>query len=514
MSGYIGSTPVPQATQHRESFTATAGQTSFATAGYTAQFVDVYLNGVHLSPADVTATNGSDVVLAACLVNDIVDVISYSAFEVNAQTFTGTTTLTGDLLLGDNDKAIFGAGSDLQIYHDGSNSYIKDVGTGDLTIAGTNLQIRSSSTNENFIYCVENGAVNLYHNDNQKMATSATGIDVTGTATATADFKAHSSSSGDYVRMYGGSGTGKWDIYGNGANLRIGDNESAGSVQFDTKVGIGTSSPARGLSVKGADAAGDIQILNSASGVAATDGLLMQLNGTTSYIWNYEAGDMILATNNAERMRLDASGNLLVGTTNVSPHASGGYGIAIRPSAGVLIGVNNTHAIIAARWNGNGEVIRLQRDGSDVGSIDVTTSSTSYNTSSDYRLKTDAQSMTGASARVQALNPVNFEWIASGDRVDGFLAHEAATVVPEAVTGTKDAMRDEEYEVTAAIEATYDDDGNELTAAVEAVMGTRSVPDMQGIDQSKLVPLLTAALQEALTEIASLKTRVEALEDV
>jgi hypothetical protein len=114
--------------------------------------------------------------------------------------------------------------------------------------------------------------------------------------------------------------------------------------------------------------------------------------------------------------------------------------------------------------------------------------------------------MTGASARVQALNPVNFEWIASGERIDGFLAHEAATVVPESVTGTKDAMKDEEYEITPAV---LDDDGDETTAAV---MGTRSVPDFQGIDQSKIVPLLTAALQEALTEIAALKARVTTLE--
>jgi hypothetical protein len=133
-------------------------------------------------------------------------------------------------------------------------------------------------------------------------------------------------------------------------------------------------------------------------------------------------------------------------------------------------------------------------------------SSTAYNTSSDYRLKTDAQPMTGASARVLALKPVNFEWISSGERVDGFLAHEAQEVVPEAVHGTKDAMRDEEYEVTAAV---LDADGRVVT---EAVMGTRSVPDMQGIDQSKLVPLLTAALQEALTKIASMETRLASLE--
>jgi len=97
MAGYLGATPVPQATQHRESFTATAAQTTFATAGYTVGFVDVYLNGVHLTPADVTATNGSDVVLGACLVNDIVDIISHSAFELNAQTFTGGVDITGGL---------------------------------------------------------------------------------------------------------------------------------------------------------------------------------------------------------------------------------------------------------------------------------------------------------------------------------------------------------------------------------------------------------------------------------
>ena len=87
-----------------------------------------------------------------------------------------------------------------------------------------------------------------------------------------------------------------------------------------------------------------------------------------------------------------------------------------------------------------------------------------------------------------------------------------AEVVPEAVSGEKDAMRDEEYEVTPAVEATYDEEGNELTPAIEAVMGTRTVPAYQGIDQSKLVPLLTAALQEALAKIDDLTARVVALE--
>jgi hypothetical protein len=95
MAGYIGATPVPQATQHREAFTATANQVSFATAGYTPQFIDIYLNGVKLAPSDYVATNGSDIVLATgAATGDILEYVAYTPFEVANQTFTGTTTLT------------------------------------------------------------------------------------------------------------------------------------------------------------------------------------------------------------------------------------------------------------------------------------------------------------------------------------------------------------------------------------------------------------------------------------
>ena len=148
-----------------------------------------------------------------------------------------------------------------------------------------------------------------------------------------------------------------------------------------------------------------------------------------------------------------------------------------------------------------------------VGYISTSGTSTAYNTSSDYRLKEDDVPMTGATERVKALRPINFAWKVNGSRVDGFLAHEAQEVVPECVTGSKDAMRDEEYEVTPAVEEVRDEDGNVTTEPVAAVMGTRSVPEMQGIDQSKLVPLLTAALQEAITKIEDLTTRLETLEN-
>jgi len=130
--------------------------------------------------------------------------------------------------------------------------------------------------------------------------------------------------------------------------------------------------------------------------------------------------------------------------------------------------------------------------GTNVGSITVSTSATAYNTSSDYRLKENVTPMSGATAQTKLLKPCNFDWIAGGN-VNGFIAHELADVVPEAVSGTKDAMMDEEYEVTAA------------TDTEAAVMGTRSVPDLQGIDQSKLVPLLTATIQELITRIEALE---------
>jgi hypothetical protein len=113
------------------------------------------------------------------------------------------------------------------------------------------------------------------------------------------------------------------------------------------------------------------------------------------------------------------------------------------------------------------------------GSIDVNNNSTAYTTSSDYRLKENVVAMESAASRVSSLNPVRFNFISDATKtVDGFLAHEVQEVVPEAVVGAKDAV---------------DEDG-------EAIY--------QGIDQSKLVPLLTAALKEALVRIEALEAQV------
>jgi len=133
----------------------------------------------------------------------------------------------------------------------------------------------------------------------------------------------------------------------------------------------------------------------------------------------------------------------------------------------------------------------FRSDGSKVGSIQSNGSSTSYNTSSDYRLKENVTLISDGITRLKTLKPSRFNFISDAETtVDGFLAHEV-TAVPEAVTGTKDQV------------ATADDVNDEIK---------EGDPIYQGIDQSKLVPLLTAALQEAIAKIEVLETKVAALE--
>ena len=104
-----------------------------------------------------------------------------SIVDVGGLPLTGGT-LTGNLSLGDNVKAQFGAGSDLQIYHDGSDSFVKDTGTGDLYLQGSsNIFFRKGNGNEVFAHFADDGACKLRFDNSTKIATTATGIDVTGT---------------------------------------------------------------------------------------------------------------------------------------------------------------------------------------------------------------------------------------------------------------------------------------------------------------------------------------------
>lgn len=215
------------------------------------------------------------------------------------------------------------------------------------------------------------------------------------------------------------------------------------------------------------------------------------------------AGNAITFT---QAMTLDSSGQLYIGTNGVNTPSSTRTGTAWGFGSGSnnywINAVNSTGT--ANHWsfvNGNGEV----------GKITTSGSATTYATSSDYRLKENIAPMTGALATVAQLKPCTYTWKVDGAIGQGFIAHELQSVVPDAVIGEKDATRVEQYEISPAVPATFDEEGSELTPAVEAVMGEREVPVYQGIDTSFLVATLTAAIQEQQAIITQLQADVEAL---
>ena len=150
-------------------------------------------------------------------------------------------TITGNVIHNDNVKALFGTGSDLQIYHDGSNSYVKDDGNGDLYLMGGAEVLIRSYDNENMIKAVRNGAVSLYHDNATKLATTTTGIDVTGAITVGGVALASGISEADQWRIttdVGASGvtqiTANWeraDTYGSN-KLGTGMTQSSGVFTF------------------------------------------------------------------------------------------------------------------------------------------------------------------------------------------------------------------------------------------------------------------------------------------
>ncbi len=211
-------------------------------------------------------------------------------------------------------------------------------------------------------------------------------------------------------------------------------------------------------------------------GAAATPSITFTGDANTG-IYSPGADTVATSTAGTEWTRVTNNGQILFNTT-ATPNGTSAYGSAFTPQTNgrstLFFATSSTasqkHLIF---YNPNGEV----------GSISTNASATAYTTSSDYRLKENVTAVTDSITRLQQLKPSRFNFIADPDTVvDGFIAHEAAEVVPECVTGTKDEI---------------DEDGN---------------PVYQGIDQSKLVPLLTAALQEAIAKIEVLETKVAALE--
>jgi len=212
---------------------------------------------------------------------------------------------------------------------------------------------------------------------------------------------------------------------------------------------------------------------------------------------NNNIRDMILEGNNvkvftgadsgssgSERMRINADGRVYSGSASPWTVGSGGVNAWALYNGGdfpLTVASQSTITAIFNRCTSTGTIVEFKYNGSPKGTISTDGSTVAYNTSSDYRLKDDVATMTGALNKVSALKPVTWKWKSTGEDGEGFIAHELAEVCPQAVHGTKDEV---------------DADGN---------------PVYQGVDTSFLVATLTAALQETKALIDTQAETINAL---
>jgi hypothetical protein len=233
-------------------------------------------------------------------------------------------SMSGNLFFGDGDKAIFGDGSDLQIYHTGTSSYIRDVGDGDLQIVATDdVYIRGYATNNYMARFAETGAVTLYHNNSAKLATTSTGVDVTGTITAAGSIIATGAAAsytdtGLYLQNKGSSvfDVGAWRSGASVAELTFSTDSGSDAAPVEAmridsagRVGIGTTNPSTNLDVVG--------------GIRSTS------SGGYNQITTTSIGDAVFNNNGnnwltvkdgvpANAMRIDSGGNVGIGTSSPS----------------------------------------------------------------------------------------------------------------------------------------------------------------------------------------------------
>ena len=300
------------------------------------------LDGVTATAAELNILDG---VTATTAELNYLDVTTLGTVEASKAV---TADANADVKFGDSDKAIFGAGSDLQIYHDGTNSYISDQGTNDLKVLATDFQLKNAADSEFMMTAVTDGAVTAYHNGSAKLATTSAGIDVTGTVTAdglnvaTGSFTINTASAPQITS----TGSVKIDIDsdnnatdnrflitsdgGTNDRLQIGENgdfslfEDTGTTAklfWDASaesLGIGTTSPAKLL-----DVAGAIRAVNSAGSSAAeidiTSGSTWRLRSNPTTGTNSYGLDIIKGSAGTDvKMSVDSSGNVGIGTASPS----------------------------------------------------------------------------------------------------------------------------------------------------------------------------------------------------
>ena len=284
----------------------------------------------------------------------------------------------------------------------------------------------------------------------------------------------------------------------------------ASIINATTTAGVsvqGDNSGSLQLATNNGTTAVTIDTSQRAAFVAGTAALpaITTTGDTNTGMWFPAADTIATSTAGSERMRINSAGQIAWGTSSID-----GY-LTLTWAGQTYVGfvMNNTDAF------GTSTNIRFKNNGTTVGEIASTTTTTSYNTSSDYRLKENIAPMTGALAKVQQLKPSTYTWKVDGSDGQGFIAHELQAVIPDAVTGEKDGTEDIGT-ITDANGGIVSTNVKEPHSIGEGLTWTKTGSEIkyQMVDTSFLVATLTAAIQELKAELDATKAEVQALKGV
>jgi len=536
---YIGVSP-QFGVRRKHTYTATAGQTSFSGAGSEgatlsykdSNFVDVYQNGVKLGDADYTSTSGTAIVLAqGASVDDLVEIIVFDAFsaadtvsKADGGTFDGNVTMAGTL--GVTGAITSSAGATITTADNTAQLTLKSTDAD--ANAGPLLDMKrdsSSPADGDFL-----GQLNfIAENDASQEVTYAeiTGrtVDVTdGTEDGRIAIKTMRNGSSRSALDFNATET-VFNDDGDDVDFRIESDTNANAFFLEASTGrIGMGTNAMGDYHANRD---DLVIATSgstgitlAAGGSGHQSAIAFADGTGD---TEEAAGLLMYNHNGNKMHFYVADTEIVKLSSVNMAIFSGdqtarLNIESNLSSYTTVQLKNNNS------NNSGIfIIFIDDGGGGCGSISQASGTTvSFNTSSDYRLKENVNYDFDATTRLKQLKPVRFNFIADETNTaqDGFLAHEVSDIVPIAVVGSKDGtedigeVRDKDKNIVDSdvTESQFTERKRDEVYKSDYTWTKTSTKEVhQQIDHSKLVPLLTKSLQEALTRIEKLEAEVKAL---
>ena len=434
--------------------TIAAGQTKAVYsdgAGAGAAFVDAFaaLSVAGVSPTELGVLDGLTASTAELNYNDITTLGTVQASKVV------TADSNADVTFGDNDKAIFGAGSDLQIYHDGTSDKIESLSSY-LILEGQNIILRNNAGTEDYAKFFGDGAVELYSDNSKKLATTSTGVDITGTLTS-------DGLTVDGTSLVNGSGT----------------ITSGGSAGIDTRftvasTGNGGSGRGVGLVLAPAGSSNSVEAVRlvglqeTAASTANNASFVVQVANTSGTL--------------TEATRINSSGITVSGTLDINTNDAAGNTIDI-------IGEGSTSgSAICTNWNTGSAYLDFRLGGLTTaytemrlysgGDLHVDGNVIAYSTTiSDERLKTDIVKIDSALDKVDQINGYTFTYTTDGKKSAGVIAQEVEKVLPSAITESKLPLK----------------------------VGEDDETEYKTVQYDQLIGLLVEAVKELKAEVAELK---------